>query len=235
MNKTAEITQIQNFETIPLQQFTPQLEQQFQPEQVIEQPKVEIKKKKEIRVVKHIKYRGLSISIETISGDFRIGYNRGGKWKKRYLVHYGFIPKTEGNDGEDVDVYLKPGANKNADVYVVHQMKNKDGIRSFDEDKIMLGFDSLYEARSVYLQHMPEKYFGGIKKLSFNEFISEYLEPLKKEAEEIIKKAFCNCENTCCTKEAENKNADIVKRIPAMMQKLPNELFSKIKLKSSLQ
>lgn len=235
MNKTAEITQIQNFETLPLQQITPQLEQTSQPEQIVEQPKVELKKKKEVRVVRHIKYRSLPISVENISGDYRIYFSRGGKYKKKMFAHYGFIPKTEGNDGEDVDVYLKPGANKNADVYVIHQMKNKDGIRSFDEDKIMLGFDSLYEARSTYLQHMPEKYFGGIKKMSFDEFLSEYLAPLKKEAEEIIKKAFCNCEDVCCTKQAENKNADIVKRIPAMMQKLPDELFSKIKLKKSLQ
>jgi hypothetical protein len=235
MEKKAEFVPIQNFPVIPLQQITPQLEQTSQPEQVIEQPKVEVKKKKEIRVVKHITYRGLPISVENISGDYRIYFSRGGKYKKKMFAHYGFIPKTEGNDGEDVDVYLKPGANKNADVYIVHQMKNKDGIRSFDEDKVMLGFDSLYEARSTYLQHMPEKYFGGIKKMSFDEFTSEYLAPLRKEAEEIIKKAFCNCGDSCCTKEAETKNADIVKRIPAMMQKLPNELFSKIKLKSSLQ
>ncbi len=205
----------------------------------IEKEEVKVKKAKEVKVVMKTKYKDLPIDIEVRSGDYRHGYNRGGHWKKKMYCHYGFIPKTVGNDGEDIDVYLKPESNKSADVYVVKQMKNKDGVRSYDEDKIMLGFDSLHHAKSVYLQHMPEKCFGTIEKYNYSDFLSKYTpkykEELKKEAAHIIKEAFCNCGNECCktaqNKNSEQKEADITKRIPALMNKIPNELFSKIKNK----
>ncbi len=201
--------------------------------------KVTTKKHKPTKVVRQIKYRDLPISIEVMSGDYRTGYSKGGMWKKRMHVHYGFINKTEADDGEEVDVYLKPEANKTGDIYVIKQMKNKDGVRSFDEDKVMLGFDSLHHAKSVYLQHMPEKCFGGIEKYSYQDFLTKYLpkykDALQKEAQHIIKEAFCECGNECCKTAAEkkssNKEADIIKRVPALMTKIPSELFSKIQNK----
>ena len=203
------------------------------------QEKVTTKKHKPTKVVRQIKYRELPISIEVMSQDYRTGYSKGGMWKKKMHVHYGFINKTEGDDGEEVDVYLKPEANKTGDVYVVKQMKNKDGIRSFDEDKVMLGFDSLHHAKSVYLQHMPEKCFGSIEKCTYNDFLTKYLpkykDKLEKEAQHIIKEAFCHCGSDCCKiaakKESSNKEADIIKRVPALMTKIPTELLSKIQNK----
>ena len=203
------------------------------------QEKVTTKKHKPTKVVRQIKYRELPISIEVMSQDYRTGYSKGGMWKKKMHVHYGFINKTEGDDGEEVDVYLKPEANKTGDVYVVKQMKNKDGVRSFDEDKVMLGFDSLHHAKSVYLQHMPEKCFGSIEKYSYQDFLTKYLpkykDTLQKEAQHIIKEAFCHCGSDCCKiaakKESSNKEADIIKRVPALMTKIPQELLSKIQNK----
>lgn len=201
--------------------------------------KVTTKKHKPTKVVRQIKYRDLIVSIEVLSGDYRHGYNKGGHWKKKMYCHYGFIPKTEADDGEEVDVYLKPEANKTGDVYVVKQMKNKDGIRSFDEDKVMLGFDSLHHAKSVYLQHMPEKCFGSIEKHTYQDFLTKYLpkykDKLEKEAQHIIKEAFCHCGSDCCKtadeKKASDKEADIIKRVPALMTKIPQELLSKIQNK----
>jgi len=203
------------------------------------QEKVTTKKHKPTKVVRQIKYRDLMVDVEVLSGDFRHGYNRGGHWKKRMMVHYGFLANTEGDDGEEVDVYLKPEANKTGDVYVVKQMRNKDGVRSFDEDKVMLGFDSLHHAKSVYLQHMPEKCFGGIEKYTYQDFLTKYLpkykDKLEKEAQHIIKEAFCHCGSDCCKiaakKESSNKEADIIKRVPALMTKIPQELLSKIQNK----
>ena len=62
--------------------------------------------------------------------------------------------KLEGNDGEDVDVYLKPGANKNADVYIVHQMKIRMEFGHLMRIKLCWVFDSLYEA----LINIPSTY-----------------------------------------------------------------------------
>ena len=203
------------------------------------QEKVTTKKHKPTKVVRQIKYRELPISIEVMSQDYRTGYSKGGMWKKRMHVHYGFINKTEADDGEEVDVYLKPEANKTGDIYVIKQMKTRDGVRSFDEDKVMLGFDSLHHAKSVYLQHMPEKCFGSIEKYSYQDFLTKYLpkykDTLQKEAQHIIKEAFCHCGSDCCKiaakKESSNKEADIIKRVPALMTKIPQELLSKIQNK----
>lgn len=196
------------------------------------QEKVTTKKSKTTKVVMELQYKDLPIAVEVRSGDFRTGFSKGGQWKKRMGCHYGFISKTEGQDGEEVDVYLKPDANKTADVYVVKQMKTRDGIRSYDEDKVMLGFDSLHHAKSVYLQHMPEKCFGSIERFNYQDFLSKYLPKyktaLQKEAQHLLKEAFCNCGDVCC-KKAEDKGADIVKSVPALMTKIPTELLSKIK------
>ena len=163
------------------------------------------KKGKPVKVARKTTYAGIPINIEVMSGDYRIGYSRGGKWKKRMFVHYGFIPRTEGADGEEVDVYLKPDPKKDADVYVVRQMKFQKGEKSYDEDKVMLGFDSLHHAKSSYLQHMPEKAFGGIYKIS--------LEDLKS----LISKK----DDSEVAETEAPKVGTMVKEIPAMSQISP--------------
>lgn len=206
-------------------------------EKTAEEVKPAVKKNKTTKVVRTVKYRDIPVHIEVMSGDYRVGYNKGGQWKKKMYVHYGFIPKTTADDGEAVDVYLKPEANKSADVYVIKQMKTRDGVRSYDEDKIMMGFDSQHHAKSVYLQHMPEKCFGSIEKHTYLDFLNNYLpkykEEVVKQASITLKEAFCKCGSDCCTqsKKAENKEADIVKRVPALMQKIPTELIEKVRNK----
>ncbi len=83
------------------------------------------------------------------------------------------IVATKGisGDGEDMDVYL--GDNYDAPyAYVIEQLK--DG--QFDEYKAMLGFNSLEEARQVYLKHFPthpnwwEESVDGIYEVPMNEF-----------------------------------------------------------------
>ncbi len=187
-------------------------------------------------IVMRTTHRGVPVFVEVRSGDYRYGYARGGRWKKKMYCHYGFIPNLEGADGEEVDVYLKPHAKKDGDVYIVKQVKEVDGHKEFDEDKVMLGFDSPYEARSTYLQHMAEKYFGGLAILTFDQF-KEYLKNLDqmRKSAAIIKQAFCDCSADCCSeKVAENKEADLIKRIPALSAKIPTDVLSKIREKSSL-
>lgn len=142
-------------------------------------------------------YNGLPINIEVRSGDYRHGYAHGGKWKKKMFCHYGFIPNTEGYDNEEIDVYLKPEANKSANVYIIKQMKTVDGQKEFDEEKVMIGFDSKHHAKSVYLQHMGEKYFGGIEGMSLDEFKNH----IKRE-----------------------KTSEMVKRIPAISTPLLSKI-----------
>lgn len=63
---------------------------------------------------------------------------------------YGYVNRTKGADGEGIDVYLGP--NEQADnAYVIHQ--NHPDTGAYDEDKVMLGFDSPDAAKDAYLQH----------------------------------------------------------------------------------
>jgi hypothetical protein len=81
---------------------------------------------------------------------------------------YGYIRGTEGVDGDHVDVYIGP--NEEAlKVYVVHQ--NDPVTGKYDEDKVMLGFDSLYEAKKAYMkQYDRPGFLGGIDILPLEQF-----------------------------------------------------------------
>src|SRR5262249_1106208 len=64
-------------------------------------------------------------------------------------AHYGYVKRTEGKDGDHVDVYLGP--HKNAPmVYVVDQKNAETG--QFDEHKALMGFGSEAQARATYLK-----------------------------------------------------------------------------------
>ena len=73
---------------------------------------------------------------------------------------YGYIRETEGVDGDHVDCYL--GDNENArNVYIIHQ--KIPGTDTYDEDKCMLGFNTLEEAKKAYFsQYDKSGFFGGV-------------------------------------------------------------------------
>ena len=103
----------------------------------------------------HIKIDGLDVSIETPKGAQRSGVDADGKaWSITAQNDYGYIRRTTGADGEQVDVYF---GNTGAKVFVVDQV-NKDG--SFDEHKVMHGFNSLDEAKAAYLSNYEEGWQG---------------------------------------------------------------------------
>jgi hypothetical protein len=98
-----------------------------------------------------VKWNGLNVAIETPKGAVRKGMAKiGGKmreWSVKMQDHYGYIKRTEGADGDQVDVFMGPNP-KSEDVYIIHQNDLHTG--SFDEHKAMLGYDSLAEAMSAY-------------------------------------------------------------------------------------
>jgi DNA-directed RNA polymerase beta subunit len=116
--------------------------------------------------------KGLCFKLELEPGDVRSGTSpEGKKWEKKMSLAYGHIPKTVGDDGETVDIYLKEDGVFDH-VYVVRQ-KKRDG--SHDEDKCMVGFDSKEAAKDAYEKHGPEWGFGSLEELTWDEFIDEYL------------------------------------------------------------
>ena len=116
-------------------------------------------------------FQGLPVSIENKKGSVRKWYDPHEKKEgsTKMLYCYGYIRGTKGTDGDHVDVYLGP--NKDAQMaFVVHQMKAPD-FKKFDEDKVMLGFDSEKEARQAYVkQYDSPKFFGGITAMAMDEF-----------------------------------------------------------------
>ena len=116
-----------------------------------------------------IKFQGLNIVVENKKGTTRSGIDPDGNaWEIEMKFPYGYVRRTEGVDGDEVDVYV--GDNRESDkVFVVHQNVPETG--EFDEDKVMLGFDSGEEAKSAYLDHYDNpKFFGSMTEMSFTEF-----------------------------------------------------------------
>lgn len=118
---------------------------------------------KQFPLERRTKFQGMNISIENDVGSVRSGIDKhtGKRWSVKMKHPYGYIRMTQGVDGDHVDCFIGP--NEDAEnAYVIHQNDVHTG--SFDEDKVMLGFDSLPEAKKAYLSNyaLPE---GSRKKL----------------------------------------------------------------------
>ncbi|BDQ36294.1 hypothetical protein SYK_06540 [Pseudodesulfovibrio nedwellii] len=122
----------------------------------------------------HVKAIGLDISIENPAGSERSGTDKDGKpWSVQMQHHYGYIKGTVGKDKDHLDVFLKDGVESedmsSKPVFVVDQ-KNEDG--SFDEHKILMGFDNAQEAQEGYLSNYEAGWtgLGNLVEMSADEF-----------------------------------------------------------------
>ena len=114
-------------------------------------------------------FAGLKISVENKKGSTRSGKDKDGhEWHTFMHYDYGYIRGTEGTDGDHVDCYI--GDNEDAkNVYIIHQ--NDPVTNKYDEDKCMLGFDSLESAKAAYLkQYDRPGFLGSITTMSIDEF-----------------------------------------------------------------
>ena len=118
----------------------------------------------------HIKFGGYDYTIENPKGSTRSGKDADGKeWKVTMHDTYGYI---RGKDGDHLDMFINDKAeldNWNGDVFVVDQV-NPDG--SFDEHKVMYGYDSMDDAEKAYLANYSDgwKGLGNITGVSKDEF-----------------------------------------------------------------
>ena len=123
-----------------------------------------------------MKVHGMDISIETDKGECRHWYDphndENGVTKMKYP--YGYIRRTEGADDEHVDVYVGPSI-EGTTVYVIHQNKAPD-FNEYDEDKVMIGFESAKDAKQAYLGHYNNpKFFGSMDIMSIDEFKDNFV------------------------------------------------------------
>lgn len=123
----------------------------------------------------HVTIDGFDISIENPAGSTRSGTDaQGNPWSVTMHNSYGYIRMTEGVDGDHIDIFLSDHIDDwNGTVYVVDQV-NADG--SFDEHKVMYGFNSAEEAREAYLSNYSEGWQGlgtitGVSREEFKKWV----------------------------------------------------------------
>ena len=109
----------------------------------------------------HVKVGTFDITIEQPQGSVRKGTDADGKqWESKMNNTYGYIRGAVGVDGDHIDVFLSNDIDgwNGRNVFVVDQY-NPDG--SFDEHKVMLGFNDADEAKSDYLANYEKGWEDG--------------------------------------------------------------------------
>ncbi len=133
----------------------------------------------------HIKFGGYDYTIENPKGSTRSGKDADGKpWSITMHDTYGYIRGKFGKDGDHLDMFINDGADLdswNGDVYVVDQV-NTDG--SFDEHKVMYGYDTMDDAKKAYLSNYSEGWQGlgnitGASKEEFDKWLDTSKRKLK--------------------------------------------------------
>ena len=101
----------------------------------------------------HVRIGQFDITVENPKGSVRRGTDANGNpWQTTMHNTYGYIRGTEGVDGDHIDVFLTDDIDgwNGRRVYVVDQY-NEDG--TFDEHKVMLGFNDEADARDAYFSN----------------------------------------------------------------------------------
>lgn len=97
----------------------------------------------------HLKLYGFDISIENPKGSRRSGIDPNGEaWSVKMPAHYGYIKRSEGADGDHIDIYIGPNENSQK-VFVIDQT---DLSGNFDEHKCFLGCNNKEQAEKLYLK-----------------------------------------------------------------------------------
>ncbi len=109
----------------------------------------------------HVQVGTFDITIEQPEGSIRRGTDADGKqWESKMHNTYGYFRGTEGVDGDHIDVFLSNDIDgwNGRKVFVVDQY-NPDG--TFDEHKVMLGFNDADEAKGDYLANYEKGWEKG--------------------------------------------------------------------------
>ena len=130
------------------------------------------------RGIQTVNFNGINIAIENPVGSVREGIDENGRpWKTKFFYPYGYICGVEGADGDSLDCFIGPNPVSDK-VFIMHQSK-VDG--TFDEHKVMLGFNSLQSARDAYLAHYnTQGYIGYMDEMPLFEFKERIKELIRR-------------------------------------------------------
>lgn len=115
---------------------------------------------------------GIEVSIENPKGSVRSGVSPDGNaWQVEMPVAYGYIKRTKGADGDHLDAFIGDSQSSEK-VYVFDQIDL--GTQKFDEQKVMIGFDSELDAIEAYDASFSdgrgEERIGSIKEMTKDDF-----------------------------------------------------------------
>lgn len=100
---------------------------------------------------------GLTIKIENPEGTTRSGTDKSGKkWSQVMKNTYGYFQRTEGKDGDPVDVFLGPDLDSDVVAVIDQEIDGK-----FDEHKVVIGIKGEKQAREVYLSNYEKGWKCG--------------------------------------------------------------------------
>ena len=114
-----------------------------------------------------LSFQGIPVTLENPRGSIRRGIDDDGKpWSNEMHADYGYIPRTKGKDGDQVDVFLGP-SHRSQLVVAVDQHKGE----AFDETKFILGCDTRDQAEKLYLAHYPKGWkLGPVSTCTIDQF-----------------------------------------------------------------
>lgn len=109
-------------------------------------------------------FQGLLIDIENLRGSVRHGANH----HTRMTAPYGYIRNTEGADGDEVDCFVGPVLSAPY-VYVIHTRNPETG--DYDEDKVILGVESVAQAKELFEENYDRPgFFESMEKMKMEDF-----------------------------------------------------------------
>ncbi len=134
------------------------------------------------------KVQGMDVSIENKKGSIRRGKDKDGhEWATKMHADYGYIRGTVGKDKDHLDAYVGPNPDSTK-VFIIHQNDPVKG--TYDEDKVMLGFDTAEEAKALYLkQYDRPGFFGSMDETDVETFKERAFADSTKGKKLVIKKS----------------------------------------------
>ncbi|MCK4858015.1 MAG: hypothetical protein KAT58_08610, partial [candidate division Zixibacteria bacterium] len=126
--------------------------------------------RKAFKLQGHIEYQGLSIAVENRKGSTRKWKDADGNTgKTKMQVAYGYLKRTRGADGDEIDCFVGPDP-RAENVYVVEQLNPATDI--YDESKAMIGFGSQDLAVACYREHYdkPDKFILTVSPMKMDQF-----------------------------------------------------------------
>ncbi|KKL74389.1 hypothetical protein LCGC14_2065370, partial [marine sediment metagenome] len=128
-----------------------------------------------------IDIHGLPVALEWRLGETRKYYNHDPlkprskgtvDYDQKMKADYGYIKGVIDADGEELDVYVGPNR-ESTKVFVLEKMRRTDN--SFDENKVMLGYDTMAEAKKSYLQHQGLDEMGKVTEMTVEAFKAKFV------------------------------------------------------------